>query len=50
MGSLAADGTRLTMFEPNETREDVRKRLAIKGMTLLISDKFTRSDDPSADR
>jgi hypothetical protein len=45
----AKDGTRLTMFEPNETREDVRKRLAIKGMTLLISNKFTRSDDPLAD-
>jgi hypothetical protein len=27
----AADGTRLTMFEPNETQENVRKWLVSKG-------------------
>ena len=36
----AADGTVLTMFEPKETREDVQRWLATKGLVLLISNKL----------
>jgi hypothetical protein len=46
----AADGTLLTMFEPNDTREDVRRWLAAKGLALLASNRLIRSDAPSRDR
>ena len=46
----AADGTLLTMFEPNETRDDVRRWLATKGLGLLTSDKLAAFSDPSPDR
>jgi hypothetical protein len=45
-----ADGTLLTMFEPNDTREDVRRWLAAKGLVVLASNRLVRSDAPSPDR
>ncbi len=46
----AVDGTLLTMFEPNETRDDVRRWLATKGLGLLTSDKLAAFSGPSPDR
>jgi hypothetical protein len=46
----AADGTLLTMFEPNDTREDVRRWLAAEGLALLTDDGLVRSGGPSPDR
>ena len=43
----AEDGTVLTMFEPNATREDVRKWLATKGLVLLTSNKLVCSGELS---
>ena len=44
-----AGGTLLTMFEPNDTRKDVRRWLASKGLALLANNRLVRSDGPSPD-
>ena len=46
----AADGTLLTMFEPSQTRDDVREWLAAKGLDLLAGDRLARADEPSPGR
>ena len=43
----AADGTLVTMFEPNQTRDDVRAWLAAKGLHLPAGE---RAGDPPPDR
>ena len=42
----AADGTLVTMFEPNQTRDDVRRWLAAKGLDAAAIDILVRSGDP----
>ena len=41
----AADDAVLTMFEPHESRDDVRRWLATKGLVLLTSNKLARSGE-----
>jgi hypothetical protein len=46
----SADGAVLTMFEPHETRDDVGRWLATKGLVLLTSNKLASSGEFSPAR
>ena len=46
----AADGTLVTMFEPNQTRDDVRAWLAAKGLHLSAEGRPAQPGDPSPGR
>jgi len=46
----AADGTLVTMFEPNQTRDDVRAWLSAKGLHLPMEGRPAHPGDPSPGR
>ena len=46
----AADGTPVTMFEPNQTRDDVQAWLAANGLHLPAGERPAHPSDPSPDR